>query len=222
VSSSVRRPRRPSKPRPAIDSARNVFINCPFDDKYRPLFHAAVFAVVDCGFVPRCALEVDDGSEVRIDKVCALIAECRFGIHDLSRTELDARSGLPRFNMPLELGLFIGAKRFGGRPHGRKSCLILDTEPYRYQAFISDIAGQDIRAHGGDYRRLITAVRDWLRAASRRETLPGGAEIFARFRQFQAALAGICRRLRLEVDEITFLDLLAAIATWLDQRRLLT
>ena len=219
MSSSGKRRRPKSRPRPAADSARNVFINCPFDDKYRPLFHAAVFAVVDCGFEPRCALEVDDGSAIRIDKVCELIGECRFGIHDLSRTELDSRSKLPRFNMPLELGLFIGAKRFGGLPHRRKNCLILDTEPYRYQAFISDIAGQDIRAHGGDHRRLITAIRDWLRATSRRATLPGGAEIFARFKRFQAALPGICRRLRLRVDEITFLDLLAAIATWLDQRR---
>jgi hypothetical protein len=121
--------------------------------------------------------------------------------------------------MPLELGLFIGAKRFCGAPHGRKNCLILDTEPYRYQAFISDIAGQDIRAHGGDHRRLITAIRDWLRATSRRATLPGGGEIFARFRQFQSGLPDICRRLRLDVDEITFLDLLAAIAMWLDERR---
>jgi hypothetical protein len=175
-----------------------------------------VFAVVDCGFVPRCALEVDDGSQVRIDKVCDLIGECRFGIHDLSRTELDSRSKLPRFNMPLELGLFIGAKRYGGAPHRRKSCLILDTESYRYQAFISDIAGQDIRAHGGDHRRLITAIRDWLRATSRRATLPGGAEIFGRFKRFQAALPEICRELRLSVDEITFVDLLSAIATWLD------
>jgi len=170
VNSSGKRRRPKSRRRPDADSARNVFINCPFDDKYRPLFHAAVFAIVDCGFVPRCALEVADGSEVRINKVCDLIAECRFGIHDLSRTELDARSKLPRFNMPLELGLFIGAKRFGGSSHHRKSCLILDTDPYRYQAFISDIAGQDIRPHGGDHRRLITAIRDWLRATSRRAT----------------------------------------------------
>ncbi|HXW24991.1 MAG TPA: hypothetical protein VEK73_09605 [Xanthobacteraceae bacterium] len=177
-----------------------------------------MFTVVDCGFVPRCALEVDDGSEVRIDKVCTLVGECRFSIHDLSRTELDPHSRLPRFNMPLELGIFIGAKRFGGRPHRRKTCLILDTEPYRYQAFISDIAGQDIRAHGGDERRLVAAIRDWLRIASRRATLPGGAEIFDRYGQFQTALPRICRRLRLKVDEMTFVDLLAAIAMWLDQR----
>jgi len=32
--------------------------------------------------------------------------------HDISRTELNEHS-LPRFNMPLELGLFLGASRFG-------------------------------------------------------------------------------------------------------------
>lgn len=28
----------------------DVFINCPFDDDYKPLFDAVVFAVHDCGF----------------------------------------------------------------------------------------------------------------------------------------------------------------------------
>jgi len=47
----------------------NVFINCPFDDAYRPIFEALVFAVHDCGYIARCSLEVDDASEVRIDKI---------------------------------------------------------------------------------------------------------------------------------------------------------
>ena len=34
----------------------------------------------------------------------------RLRIHDISRMELDT---LPRFNMTLELGLFIGRKRHG-------------------------------------------------------------------------------------------------------------
>ncbi|MEA2238824.1 MAG: hypothetical protein QOC81_3548 [Thermoanaerobaculia bacterium] len=28
---------------------RNVFINCPFDDDYAPLFEAIVFAINDAG-----------------------------------------------------------------------------------------------------------------------------------------------------------------------------
>ena len=72
-----------------------------------------VFTVHDCGFIARCALEEEDASQVRIDKIYNIIAECRYGIHDISRTELDENSGLPRFNMPLELGIFLGAKKFG-------------------------------------------------------------------------------------------------------------
>ena len=68
-----------------------------------------VFTVLRCGFTPRCALEVIDGGSTRISKIENLIEECPLGIHDISRTELDAANALPRFNMPLELGLFLRA-----------------------------------------------------------------------------------------------------------------
>ena len=48
----------------ANDYAVNVFINFPFDAAYKPLFEAIVFAILNCGHKPRCALEIDDGSEV--------------------------------------------------------------------------------------------------------------------------------------------------------------
>ena len=66
----------------------SVFVNCPFDEEYEELFDAVVFAVHDCGFVARCALEPSDSGEARIDKILAIIAKCEFGIHDISRTEL--------------------------------------------------------------------------------------------------------------------------------------
>jgi hypothetical protein len=130
--------------------ARNVFINCAFDARFQPIFHAMVFAVIRSGFRARCALETEDGAENRFTKIQNIVEECRYGIHDLLRTESDGNPPLPRFNMPLELGLFIGAKRLGDEEQGRKRILILDTEQYRYHRFISDIAGQDIRAHGSD------------------------------------------------------------------------
>ena len=88
---------------------RQVFINCPFDAEYLPLFRIIVFVVNACGYHVRCALESQDAGEVRMVKILRLIRECQFGIHDISRTELDPANGLPRFNMPLELGLFLGA-----------------------------------------------------------------------------------------------------------------
>ncbi|CAN7633997.1 hypothetical protein [Mesorhizobium sp. LjRoot246] len=134
--------------------ARDVFINCPFDVAFAPSFHALVFGVLACGFRARCAREMDDGAETRIDKLYRIVEESRYGVHDLSRTELDPINNLPRFNMPLELGLFLGAKRYGDDEQKKKRCLILDVAQYRYQQFISDLAGMDITAHQGVPRTM--------------------------------------------------------------------
>lgn len=194
----------------------NVFINCPFDSVYKPLFDAMVFAVYDCGFVARCALEEEDASEVRIDKIYNIIADCRYGIHDISRTELDRDSNLPRFNMPLELGIFLGAKKFGIEEQQRKKCLILDTERYRYQQFISDISGQDIQAHNNKSREVITHVRNWLRAASRRETIPSGSIIWKRYQEFMEKLPQTAQECQLTVEELIFNDYTLLVAQWLE------
>ncbi len=193
----------------------NVFINCPFDSVYKPLFDAIVFTIHDCGFIPRCALEEDDASEVRIDKIYNIIAGCRYGIHDISRTELDADSGLPRFNMPLELGIFLGAKKFGIEEQKRKKCLILDTERYRFQQFISDIAGQDIQAHNNSSKEVIMQVRNWLRNASRRETIPSGSIIWRRYRDFRRDLPQTARECQLTVEDLIFNDYTLVITRWL-------
>lgn len=134
------------------DYSKDVFINCPFDDSYNDIFFAIIFTIFDCGFNARCALELEDSGEVRIEKITKIIKSCKYSIHDISLTELDKRTGLPRFNMPLELGIFLGAKRFGNHGQKEKVCLILDKERHRYQQFISDIAGQDIQSHQNDVR----------------------------------------------------------------------
>ena len=195
--------------------ADNVFINCPFDAQFKPILQAIIFAVIDCGFVVRCSLEIDDSSEVRIDKIYRLMGECKFGIHDISRTELDRKTRLPRFNMPFELGVFLGAKRFGNKKQREKSCLILDKEPYRYQSFISDIGGQDIRPHNGNPTTAIARVRDFLNSTSRRKTIPGGIQIGRRYKNFSADLPRIARRVGLKKREITFGDFSKFVYSWL-------
>jgi hypothetical protein len=195
--------------------ATDVFLNCPFDDEYREVFEAVVFAVFDCGFRPRCALEVDDSGEVRIDKLLRIIEQCRFGIHDLSRTELDPVSRLPRFNMPLELGLFLAAKRFGDARQKRKRSLILDRERYRYQKFISDIAGQDIRSHRNTPGEAIRAVRDWLDNHSERKTIPSGSILFSRYQLFRRAVPQLCTELRRDRSQLTYKDYCGIVSRWL-------
>ena len=199
-------------------SADAVFINVPFDRRYKKLFDALVFAVHDCGFVARCAREQDDGSQVRLDKLLEIIGTCRLSIHDLSRTSLDAKYRLPRFNMPLELGIFLGAKRYGGTRHAKKSCLILDRDQYRYQIFCSDIAGQDIRAHHDDAGLAIAAVRDWLRTNRPSSIgIPGAQRMQDRYMQFRRELPAVARAAGLAVRELNFLDYRTLVTGWLDE-----
>lgn len=204
---------------PAPDESIDVFINCPFDAAYTPLFRAIVFAVKDLGFRPRSALEEDDASVTRLTKIEALVESCAFGIHDLSATALDLGTGLPRFNMPLELGLFLGCKRFGGRRQAHKRCLILDRELYRYRAFISDLSGQDIRAHNAEPAQAIAAVRDWFASKVRRKILPGGDAIVGRYEQFLARLPEVCSELHLEPAGLVYPDLDSLMTKWLEEQR---
>ena len=193
----------------------NVFINCPFDDAYLPLFHAVVFAVHDAGFRARCALELSNVVENRLAKILRIIEECRYGVHDLSRTELSAGNSLPRFNMPLELGLFLGYQKAGNVHQRRKNCLVLDKEPYRYQQFISDISGQDVFSHDGNQRGAIREVRNWLAVSSKRPLVPGGDKIYRRFQTFEAGLPAFLNALHVTATELTFVDYQYAVTDWL-------
>ena len=106
--------------------------------------------------------------------------------------------------MPLELGIFLGAKRFGVKEQERKNCLVLDREPYRYQQFISDIAGQDIQVHNNSPEGAIKAVRNWLRTTSRRQTLPSGNVIWERYQSFMTDLPQMAQDFQLEVNDLIF------------------
>ncbi|HEX8904449.1 MAG TPA: hypothetical protein VF771_06390 [Longimicrobiaceae bacterium] len=203
------------------DYDRSVFINCPFDSDYAPIFHAIIFAVLDCGFHARSALEIEDSGEVRIRKIKRIIRECRYGIHDISRVQLEAANGLPRYNMALELGLFLGAQEYGPGKQKLKRSLILDSERWRYQQFCSDIAGQDIRAHGNDPERAIAAVRAMLAtAAGGTARIPGPALICDRYARFQHELPALCRALHVHPSELQFVELRSLMAAWLKQHLL--
>ncbi|PHY17657.1 hypothetical protein CSW59_18240 [Caulobacter sp. BP25] len=191
-----------------------MFINCPFDSAYSPTFRALIFVIYACGFRPRSAMELDDGGQTRIDKLYGLIGECRYGIHDLSRTELDTANQLPRFNMPLELGIFLGAKRFGGKDQSAKRLLILDVERYRYQRFISDLAGMDIHGHDGDATVALRTTRDWLANVSRRQ-LPSADRVARLFQSFMADLPALAADLEFDPKNIPYVDFERMIVGWL-------
>jgi len=205
---------------PVAAYEESVFVNCPFDAEYQEIFRALVFTVHDCGLMARCALEVDDSGEVRITKLNRIIRECQFGIHDISRTELDPHEKLPRFNMPLELGLFLGAREFGTGKQKEKLSLILDTERYRYQKFCSDIAGQDIKAHEGTVDKAVRAVRNWLTTMlDGIYLLPSAGKMAERYRAFLAELPALCAPLHLDPDDLQFVELRTLVEEWVEENR---
>jgi hypothetical protein len=196
----------------------NVFINCPFDDEYRPLLQALTFAIHDCGFVARCAYEFIGSGKTRLTRISEIIKECKYGIHDISRTELSKINNLPRFNMPFEAGLFWGCLIYGGKKQSDKEILVLDNKEFRYQETLSDISGQDIKVHSNDPKTLINITRTWLRNISK-INMPGGEDIWKHYEEFNAELPGICENLKITKEELTssayFADYIYAIKTWL-------
>lgn len=199
------------------DYVNNVFVNCPFDVQYNPMFEAIVFAIHDCGFIARCAREEEDSGDLRFDKLVRIIDECKYGIHDISKADLDVTTGLARFNMPLELGLFMGARRYAEKGHYNKDkkTLVLDTEQYRYQQFISDLAGTDISSHENDIKTLITKIRDFLFHNTKRKSIVSGAYIYERYQLFITSLPDFCNTLHWEREDLSFIAFNACVAEWL-------
>lgn len=149
-----------------------------------------------------------------MDKIADLIRDCGLGIHDISFMELDA--GLPRFNMPFELGLFLGAQRFSKDWSRKKACTIFDRDDFRYQRVLSDIAGQDIRAHGCDPRRASEQTRAWLsHQVEAGRLIPGDTVIWDLYQGFCDDLPALAAAARQEGERLTFNERRYFAAEWL-------
>lgn len=169
----------------AVDSSKSVFINCPLDTDYAPLFDAIVFATVCCGFIPRSALESGTVSEPRLSRILRALFSSRYSIHDLSRSAGEGSDNLARFNMPLELGMAM-ARRFM-EPQDEHDWLVLVPNGHSYARFISDLAAYDPATHDGSIPGVVVAVMRWL--ATRKDAIPPVTpkEVLALLPKFQVA-----------------------------------
>jgi hypothetical protein len=162
---------------------KNVFVNCPFDERFLPLLRPLLFTIIYLDLNPRIALERTDSGESRLDKIVQLIRESKYSIHDLSRSEAGAAGELYRLNMPFELGLDYGGSLFGSAKLRRKVALVLESKPHRYKAAISDLSGADIECHYDAPYKVIGVVRNWLKSVCL-PSADGPARIEAAFTQF--------------------------------------
>lgn len=194
-----------AEPSPSYE--RNVFINCPFDEKYGPILHAITFAVHLANLTPRSALEDGDSGSVRLHRIYKLIEDCKYGIHDLSRVDASERGELARFNMPFECGLFFGAARYGSPRQQEKKILVLESDRYLTQKVLSDISGNDPRPHFNDPAKAIDCVLRFLENNGvPPQNLPGHDLAQAGYAQFQKDLPGLAAELRRSKIEIESLD----------------
>lgn len=194
---------------------KSVFVNCPFDLAWRDKFRSIVFTVLACEFKPRCSWEQDDTGDVRINKIMAIIEQCKYGIHDLSQENA-------RLNMPLELGIYIGCRQYNpDNKHRDKKYLVFEGNAFNLKKSLSDLSGQDVKTHEDDILTIMQGVRDWLddKCSKRKGSLilPHGPALKEHFDNFTSSLPDLCAAMNYgwTVDTMTYQDYLYLASPWI-------
>jgi hypothetical protein len=155
----------------ADDVTQNaVFLNIPYDQKFRSLYLAYIAGLVHLGFVPRVTLGLPGGTR-RLDKILAEIQGCRYSIHDLSRVGLDRNPpfATPRFNMPFELGLAVAWENSKPAKH---TWFVFESTAYRVQKSLSDLNGTDPQIHDGKVSGVMRELSNVFRRPHNQPTVP--------------------------------------------------
>ena len=162
----------------------SVFINCPFDEEYKPLLRPILFTLLYVGLIPRLASEKSDSLEQRIEKILRLIKECKYSIHDLSRLKSEKANEFSRLNMPFELGVDYGCRRIAKNHLRTKQSLILEKKRFDIQKALSDLNGADIKSHNNDPERTVQALQHWLIETVGVRNIDSPSVIWDRFTEF--------------------------------------
>jgi hypothetical protein len=191
----------------AVNPATSVFINCPFDAEFAPLFDATVFAATCCGFLPRSALESGTVAESRMEQIARAVFSSKYSIHDLSRCKGEGDENLARFNMPLELGIAMGRRMSSQRKNDRHDWLVLVRDGHQYAKYISDLAGFDPKKHNGTAEILVPMVMVWLATRPEATAVPTPRRVLGALPLFQAEKAKLIAEWG---NEVPWADLILA------------
>lgn len=156
----------------------DVFLNVPYDDRFRRQYLAYIVGLTLLGLNPRATLGIAE-SDRRLDRILALIQSCRYSVHDLSRVELDRHPpATPRFNMPFELGLTISWQRLYPSRH---NWFVFESRVRRLQKSLSDLDGTDPNIHGGTVEGVMRELCNaFVRRSGPRPTVPEMMQIYRR------------------------------------------
>lgn len=201
----------------------SVFINCPFDPEFEPLLRSILFTIVSFNFYPKIASERSDSAEQRIEKISSFINESKFSIHDLSRLKSQKKNEFSRHNMPFELGIDYGCRKFGSAEHRSKKFLVLERTKYEYSRALSDLAGIDIKSHNNEPEAIIRAVRNWFVETVGVSPARPASMIFSDFIDFMADFDIRRRSMGFsdkDVFEMPIPEFIGFIQEWLENTRL--
>ncbi len=171
---------------PDLDFEKNVFINCPFDPAYKSLLRPLLFTILYFNFNPKIASESSDSGEQRINKICELIESSKYSIHDLSRLISTKKNEFSRHNMPFELGIDYGSRKFAGGHFGKKKFLVIEKERHNYIKALSDFAGADIKSHNNEPEEIVRVVRNWFVETVKLTKISAASVIWNDFIDFMA------------------------------------
>ena len=135
--------------------SEKVFINCPYDKEYKNFFEIIIFLCAYFDYEP-CFASERTSTEPRQEKIIELIQSSSIGIHDISRTKLT--NGMPRFNMPFELGMYV---MHIAETDKSKRILVIDGGDNDYRRTLSDLNCSDIEAHNDNEEKLVKIIRDF-------------------------------------------------------------
>ena len=157
-------------PKAGSFTTNTVFLNIPYDKRFRSLYVAYIAGLVHLGFVPRMTLEFSGGKR-RLDKILALIQSCQYSIHDLSRVGLDRNPpyNTPRFNMPFELGLAVAWEKSNQAKH---TWFVFEAKAHRLEKSLNDLNGTDPHIHDGKVVGVMRELSNAFQRPGSQRTVP--------------------------------------------------
>jgi hypothetical protein len=159
----------------------SVFLNVPYDEKFESLFVAYIVGLTRLG--SRIHVTFAEPGPHRLSTIIGLIEKADFSIHDLSRIETS--NGIPRFNMPLELGLSLYRAHLSLKRRRPHRVFLFESTPNRVQQSTSDTNGMDAQIHGNVPDGVMRGLRNLFNKTG------GGATV----RQMMASYATVLRKL---------------------------
>ncbi len=150
----------------AQELGESVFLNIPYDKGFEPIYLAYVTGLTVLGLKPKLTAAVPN-SKNRLETIIKLLETCAYSIHDLSRVE--STNGMPRFNMPLELGLALYREWNAPDKHG---VYVFEQKSHRIQQSTSDLNGMDPFIHNGSPEKVMSGLRSIFQREANRSTVP--------------------------------------------------